>query len=252
MHVRAILEAGEPRAGLTDTERGARVELDAEWDLEAEASGQLVQLGPGTEDRPLGLPHALGGVELDSRPSFANVEHPRLHQPLTDAARQALDRRPDVDRSAQLVEERLVLRRLENRKRAGLLLTPHQASRHPGCLERRRALGHVRPTYENALAAEQPRTQFVLEPLPLSPRPNRKPNEPLVVVPMPKDASAPGRLPRPGSGALEANELNAAPLERIRRGEPGDPGADDGDLCCRCAHGGPCIPPRLESHREGQ
>ena len=181
-------------------------------------------------------PHALGGVELDTRVSLAHFEHARLHEPLTDAAGQAVDRRADVDRAAELVQERLVLGRLENRKRAGLLLAPHQASRHPGRLERRRALGHVRPTDENALAPEQPRAELVLEPLPLSPRPNRKPDEPLVVMPMPKDPSAPGRLPGPRRGRLEANELNAAPLQRIRRGEPGDPSADDGDLCSRGAH----------------
>ena len=53
---------------------------------------------------------------------------------------------------------------------------------------------------------------------------------------MPKDPSAPGRLPEPRRGRLEANELNAAPLQGMRRGKPGDPGADNGDLCSRGAH----------------
>ena len=70
----------------------------------------------------------------------------------------------------------------------------------------------------------------LLEPLPLSPRANGEPHEPLVVMPVPKHPRAPGRLPRPRSGRLEADAPNAAPLERIGRREPGDPGADDGDL----------------------
>ena len=171
---------------------------------------------------------------------------------LAKAAGQAVDGRPDVDRAAQLVQERLVLGRLEDRERAGLLLAPNQASRHAGRLERRRALGDVRPADENALAPEQPRPELALEPLPLGPRPNRKPNEPLVVMPMPKDPSAPGRLPRPRRGGLEANELDAAPPQRVGGREPGDPGADDGDFCCRGAHGRRVYRLALESGREGQ
>ena len=131
---------------------------------------------------------------------------------LAEAAGEAVDRGADVDRAAQLVEERLVLGRIENRQRVRLLLAPDQPSRHAGRLERRRALGDIRPADENALAPEQPRPELLLEPLPLGPRPNRKPNEPLVVMPMPKDPRAPGRLPRPRSGGLEAHELDATPL----------------------------------------
>ena len=117
-----------------------------------------------------------------------------------------------------------------------LLLAPDQASRNARRLERRRALGDVWPAYENTLAPEQPRPEFVLEPLPLSPRANRKTDEPLVVVSMPKDPSAPRRLPGPRSGRLEANELDAAPLQRVGGREPRDTSADDGDLCGRDAH----------------
>ena len=186
--------------------------------------------------------------------ALAHLEDARAARAASpSAAGQPVDGRPDVDRAAELVQERLVLGRLEDGKRAGLLLAPDQASRHAGRLERRRALGNVRPADENALAAEQPRPELALEPLPLSPRANRKPNEPLVVMPMPKDPSAPSRLPRPRRGRLEADELDAAPLQRIRGREPGDPSADDGDLCGRGAHEGPCIPtgPRI-GDREGQ
>ena len=241
--VRAVLETGESCAGLAHTERCACVELDAERDIETEAGRQLVQLSARAEDRPLGGPHCPRRCGARRGTSLAHAEDACGHEPVADTGCEAVDRCPDVDRAAELVEKRLVLGRCEDGERVGLLLAPDQASRHAGRLEGRRALGHVRSADENALATEQPRPELSLEPLPLGPRPNRKPNEPLVVMSMPKDPSAPGRLPGPGSSGLEANELNTAPLERVRRREPGDPGADDGDLCYRGAHDETCIPP---------
>ena len=228
------------------------MEIDGERDVEPEATAQLVELSARAEDRPLGGPDALRCAELDGRVPLAHLEHAGGHEPVTDAAGEAVDGGADVDRAAELVEQRLVLGRLEHRQRLDLFVASHQPGGHPGRLERRGALGNVRPADENALPSEQSRAELALEPLPLSPRPNRKPNKPLIVMSMPKDPCAARRLPRPRSGGLEANELNTAPLERIGRREPGDPTADDGDFCCRGAHGRPCIPPRLESHREGQ
>ena len=227
------------------------MELDGERDLQAELGRELVQLGARAQDRPLGGPDALGGVELHAGAALAHAEDTRGHEPVGEAAGEAVDGGPHVDRAAELVEERPVLGWIENREGLRLLLPPDQPSRHTGGLERRRALGDIRPADENALAPEQPRTELLLEPLPLSARPNREPNEPLLVMPVPKHPRATGRLPRPGSGGLEADELNPSPLERVGRGEPGDPTANHGDVCCVGAHAGPCIPPRLESEPRG-
>ncbi len=128
-------------------------------------------------------------------PRFPHLEDPRGNEPVTQRGGEPVDDGPNVDRAAELIEQRLVLRRLEDGKHARLLVTTHEPRRHARRLERRRTLAHVRPAYEDALAAEQPNPELALEPLPLSTRANSEPNEPLVVMPMPKHPRAARRLP---------------------------------------------------------
>ena len=73
----------------------------------------------------------------------------------------------------------------------------------PGRLERSRPLRNVRAADEHTLAPEQPNPELLLEPLPLGPRPHGEPNEPLVVMTMPKHPGPPRGLPRSRSSGLE-------------------------------------------------
>ena len=152
------------------------------------------------------------------RVSFAHVEHAGVHQALAKAGCEAVDGGPDVDRAAELVQECLVLGRAKNRKGTQLLVASDEPSRDARCLERCRSLADVGPADHDALAPEHSFTELAFEPLPLSPCPNRKPNEPFIVMSMPKDPSAPGGLPGPRRGRLEANERGATPPQRISRG----------------------------------
>ncbi len=106
VHVRAVQEAGEPRAGLAHAEGSARVELDGERDLETEARRSARELSAGTQDRPFGGPHALGRVELDPRVPLAHPNtrartsrSPRLPARPSMAARTSIEP-PSSSRSA--------------------------------------------------------------------------------------------------------------------------------------------------------
>jgi hypothetical protein len=175
-------------------------------------------------------------VELDARTALTHAEHARPHEPVGERRGEPIDYGSDVDRAAELVEERLVLWRRENGENARLLLATDEPSRHTGRPERRGTLGDVRPTDENPLPPEQPRPELALEALPLSPRANRKANEALVVMPMPKHPRPSRRLPRPGRSGLAAHAVDAAPLKRVRRRQPADPTANDGDLGGESGH----------------
>ena len=154
-------------------------------------------------------------------------------QLLTERASEPVDDRAHVDVAAELVEQRRVLGRLDDRKRADLLVTVDEPRRNARRLERRRPLVDVRAADEHALPAEQPSAELLLEPLPLAPRPNGEPNEPLVVMTVPKDTRAPRRLTRSRSSRLEQPAVNPAPPKRIRRRQPDDAGTDYRNLGTR-------------------
>ena len=250
----AVLEAGEPRARARAPGNDARVWSSTLSGISRPSpGGQLVELRAGTQDRPLRRPDALGGLELDARAALAHAEHARLYEPVGERSRRA--RRLPRERRSRRRARRTAPRPPAARGRGAalrLLLATDEPRRHTGRLERRGTLADVRPADENPLPPKQPRIELALEPLPLSPRANRKPNEPLVVVPMSKHPRAPRRLPRPRSTGLEADALDAAPLERVGRRQPADPAADDGDLVLPWCPRATCIPAVLESHREGQ
>ena len=155
-------------------------------------------------------------------------EDARLDQSLGELLRQAVDRRAHVDRAAEFVKQGLILRRREDRQRRHLIIAPDAPRRNARRLERGGPLCNVRPADQHALAAQQRHVELLLEPPPLATRPHGQPNEPLVVMPVPKDPGAPGRLAGTRRSSLEHPAIDAAPLQRITRRQPGDPTAYNG------------------------
>jgi hypothetical protein len=151
-------------------------------------------------------------VELDARAALTYAEHAGSHESVSEHRGESVDYGSNVDRAAELVEECLVLWWREDGENARLLIATDEPSRHPGRLERRGTLGDVRPTDEHPLPPKQSRVELALQTLPLSPRANCKPNEPLVVMPVPKDPRPSRRLPRPRNGGLETDALDTASL----------------------------------------
>jgi hypothetical protein len=139
-------------------------------------------------------------------------------------------------RAAELVEQRPVLRRFDDREHPDLLVTVDEPRGHARRLEGRRSVIDMRTADEHALPAEQPSAQLLLQPLPLAPRPDGEPNEPLVVVTVPKNTRAPRGLTRARSTDLEQPAINSAPPERIRRRQANDASTDYGYLGTRNSH----------------
>jgi hypothetical protein len=134
-------------------------------------------------------------VELDTPAAVAHGEHLSGDELVRQRGGEPMDDGADVDGAAELVEERLVLRRGEHGERAGLPVAIEQPGGHAGGLERGGALGHVGPADEDALASDQRSAELALEPKPLLTRANGEPGEPLVVMTMTKHPRASRRLP---------------------------------------------------------
>ncbi len=236
VRARPVLEAGEPRARLAHSERRACVELDLERDVEAELLAERMHLRTGADDRAVGRPEALRGAEQNAVRLLGKLEHLRTNDPVAESLGKSIDRRAHVDRPAELVEQRLILGRRHDGQRLDLPVPINPPRRHPGRLEGSRPLRNVRPADEHTLAPEQPNPELLLEPLPLGPRPHSEPNEPLIVMTMPKHPGPPSRLPRTRSSGLEQPHIDTAPSQRIGSRQPTDPSTDDGDLGARNGH----------------
>ena len=227
--VRAVQEAGQSRARLAHAEGCARVEIDGERDVEPEPTDQLVELSARAEDRPLGGPDALGCAELDSRVPLAHLEHAGGHEPVTDAAGQAVDGGPDVDRAAELVEKRLVLGRLNTGSASTCSVTSTDRAGTPAAsnaAERSATFGpQMRtPSRPSSRDPSSPSSRSHSARARTASRTSRSSS-----CPCRNTRVRPADCPDPGAAASN-NRLNTAPLERIGRGEPADPSADDGDF----------------------
>ena len=144
------------------------MELDLQRDVEAELVAERMNLGAGADDHPLGRPETLGRAERDAARLLDELEHLRADDPLAQRAGKPIDGGANVDRPAELVEQRLVLGRRDDGQRLDLPVTIDEPRRHPRRLERRRPLRHIRPADEHALPPEQPNPELLLEPLPLA------------------------------------------------------------------------------------
>jgi hypothetical protein len=185
--------------------------------FETELLGERVDLRAGAHDHAIRDPQTLRGAQEDAVRLLGELEDLGADDPLTQRGREAIHSRADVDRPAELVEKRLLVRRRHDRQRLNRAVPIDEPRRHPGRLERRSPIRDVRTADEHTLPPEQPNPELLLEPLPLSPRPHGHRNQPLIVMTMPKDASAASGLSGPRSSSFEKPNLRTSPRQRVRR-----------------------------------
>ena len=212
------------------------MELDLQRDVEAELLAERMHLRARTDDHAAGRPKALGGAKENAARLLDDLEHLSEHDPLAESAGEPIHRGANVDRPAGLVESASSPGGEMTGSAASLPVTIDEPRRYPRGLERGRPLRHVRTADQHTLAPEQPNPELLLEPLPFGPSTHGHPNQPLVVVAVPKHPRAPGRLPRPRSSGLEQSAIDTPPPQRISRRQPADPTAHNSDIQARNAH----------------
>src|SRR5215212_7327960 len=192
------------------------MKLDLKRDVEPERVAERMDLCARTDDHALGRPQSLRGAKEDAIRPLGKLEDLGGEDPLAKSGGEPIHRGPYIDRPAELVQNRLVLRRRHDGQRLSLPLPIDAPRRHAGRLERSGPLRDVRTADEHPLPAEQPNPKLLLEPLPLVPSANSKRDESLIVMTVPKHPRAPGRLPRARSGGLEQSDINSPPLQGVR------------------------------------
>lgn len=171
------------------------MELDLKRDVEPQLLAELMNLRAGTDDHTVRRPETLRGTEDDAAIPLGELEDLGADDPVAESPGKPINSRAHVDRTADLIEKRLVLGRREDGQRSDLPGSINGPRSYARRLKRSRPPRNVRTANQHALTAEQPNSELLLEPLPLAPRAHSEPDEPLIVMTMPKHPRPPSRLP---------------------------------------------------------
>ena len=155
------------------------------------------------------------------------VEHERIVQ----RARQRLDRGPDAQHAAVLVEHREALVGPERREPLGELGRVDRARPHAaGLMDHAQPPLGLGPERHDAVARQQLAGELLLPVAPSTTRLARERHQPAIGVRMAEDPRLSAGLGLAGPAALVHRHRRPALDQRVRGRQAGDPGADDRDV----------------------